>query len=87
MGPPPRSLAAEAIDCFMVRVRYKSNRIQGRGAMLCAQWQAPLGLLAQWPDRANARLTLAVDRPGAGRQGFKKEEAESLTNKSPYKEL
>jgi hypothetical protein len=55
--------------------------------MLCAQWQAPLGLLAQWPDRANARLTLAVDRPGAGRQGFKKEEAESLTNKSPYKEL
>jgi hypothetical protein len=89
MGPPPRSLAAEAIDCFMVRVPYGSNRIQGRGAMLYAQWQAPLGLLAQCPDRANARLTLDPGRlaQAQGRQGFKKEEADSLTNKSPYKEL
>src|ERR687897_3643267 len=36
MGPSPRSLAAEANDCFMVRVPCGSNRIQGRGAMLCA---------------------------------------------------
>ena len=38
MGPPPRSLAVEANDCFMVRVQHGSNRIQGRGAMLRAQW-------------------------------------------------
>jgi hypothetical protein len=62
--------------------------------MLYAQWQAPLGLLAQCLIGLNDRLTLAVDRPPPalwpsrrGRQGFKKEEADSLTNKSPYKEL
>ena len=32
MGPPPRSLAAEANGCFMVRVRHGPNRIQGCGA-------------------------------------------------------
>ena len=32
MGPPPRSLAAEAHGCFMVRVRHGPNRIQGCGA-------------------------------------------------------
>src|SRR5580693_8231135 len=32
MGPPPRSLAAEANGCFMVRVRRGPNRIQGCGA-------------------------------------------------------
>src|ERR1700722_1530334 len=32
MGPPPRSLAAEANGCFMVRVRRGPNRIQGSGA-------------------------------------------------------
>ena len=37
MGPPPRSLAAEANGCFMVGIRRRSNRIQGCGAMLRAQ--------------------------------------------------
>jgi hypothetical protein len=32
MGPPARSLAAEANGCFMVRVRHGPNRIQGCGA-------------------------------------------------------
>ena len=32
MGPPPRSLAAEANGCFMVRVQRGPNRIQGCGA-------------------------------------------------------
>src|SRR5580700_10904205 len=32
MGPPPRSLAAEANGCFMVRVGRGPNRIQGCGA-------------------------------------------------------
>jgi hypothetical protein len=36
-GPPPRSLAAEANDCFMVRIAPRSDRIQGCGAMLRAQ--------------------------------------------------
>src|SRR5215208_593702 len=43
MGPPPWSLAAEAHDCFMVRIFRGSNRIQGCGAMLSAQWRGPLG--------------------------------------------
>jgi len=46
MGPPPRSLAAEANNCFMVRLPRGANRIQGRGAILCALWQAPLGSFA-----------------------------------------
>src|SRR4029077_16107893 len=32
MGSPPRSPAAEANGCFMVRVRRGPNRIQGCGA-------------------------------------------------------
>jgi hypothetical protein len=61
--------------------------------MLCAQWQAPLGLLAQCcligptPASPSRSIDPGLLAPGAGRQGFKKEEAESLTNKSPYKEL
>ena len=46
MGPPPRSLAAEANNCFMVRLPRGANRIQVRGAILCALWQAPLGSFA-----------------------------------------
>lgn len=45
MGPPPRILAAEANDCFMVRLRQGANRIQGCGAKFRAQWRAPLGSL------------------------------------------
>ena len=46
MGPPPRSLAAEANGCFMVRPPRGANRIQGRGAILCAPRRAPLGSFA-----------------------------------------
>ena len=75
MGPSPRSLAAEANDCFMVRVPCGSNRIQGRGAMLCAQWRAPLGSFQQ---------AAAVDRLNQEKVGIG---IESLTEESPYKEL
>jgi hypothetical protein len=47
MGPPPRSLASEAYDCFMVRTSRGFNRIQGCGARNRAQWQAPLGFMLQ----------------------------------------
>src|ERR1700736_2635590 len=42
MGPPPRSFAADAHDCIMVRSLW-TYRIQGCGAILRARWQAPLG--------------------------------------------
>src|SRR5689334_587973 len=41
MGPPPRSLAAEAHGCFMVRILDGSNRLQGRGAMLAPKGGLP----------------------------------------------
>src|SRR3954452_20111650 len=40
MGPPPRSFAADAHDCIMVRPLW-TCRIQGCGAMIRARWQAP----------------------------------------------
>src|SRR3954452_4832300 len=40
MGPPPRSFAADAHDCIMVRPLW-TDRIQGCGAMIRARWQAP----------------------------------------------
>jgi hypothetical protein len=43
MGPLPRSHAAEANDCFMVRPQHGANRIQGCSAKFRAQWRAPLG--------------------------------------------
>jgi len=42
MCPPPRSPAAEANNCFMVRTRYGSNRIQGCGANATRPRRAPL---------------------------------------------
>src|SRR5580700_5138629 len=44
LGPPPRSFAADADDCIMVRSLW-TYRIQGCGAILRARWQAPLGPL------------------------------------------
>jgi Transposase IS116/IS110/IS902 family len=40
MGPPPRSFAADAHDCIMVR-SLLTYRIQGCGALIRARWQAP----------------------------------------------
>src|SRR5215210_5547035 len=41
MGPPPRSLAAEALGCFLVRITSGSNRIQDRGAMIAPDGGLP----------------------------------------------
>ncbi len=61
MGPLPRSLAAEAYDCFMVGVRIGPNRIQVCRAGKCAIWQAPLGSFAPTekttPDDSVCRYT------------------------------
>ena len=43
MGPPPRSLAAEANDCFMVWPRRGLTESQGAARSFARQWQAPLG--------------------------------------------
>jgi hypothetical protein len=64
MGPPPRNLAAEANDCFMVRTQYGHNRIQVCGAGTGAQRQVPLGsfcylsLLRHRPDSADFRAAV-----------------------------
>src|SRR5216684_876567 len=39
MGPPPRSFAADAHDCIMVR-SLRTYRIQGCGEMIRARWQS-----------------------------------------------
>ena len=41
MGPPPRSLAAEANDCFMVWSQHGANRIQGCGAIFAPMAGSP----------------------------------------------
>ena len=43
MGPPPRSLAAEANDCFMVRPRTGPTEYKVAARCLRAPWRAPLG--------------------------------------------
>ena len=40
MGPPPRSFAADAHDCIMVRSR-RTYRIQGCGAMIAPDGKLP----------------------------------------------
>ncbi len=73
MGPPPRSLAAEALGCFLVRITGGSNRIQDRGAMI-----APDGGLP-----SDCQCKNLQPREGARtRTGNLKT---SLTPKSPYK--
>ena len=47
MGPLPRSLAAEAHGCFMVRTSDGSNRIQGRGARFARTGGLPSGRFNQ----------------------------------------
>src|SRR5829696_5188844 len=73
MGPPSRSLAAEALGCFLVRITSGSNRIQDRGAMI-----APDGGLP-----SDCQCKNLQPREGARtRTGHLKT---SLTLKSPYK--
>ena len=68
MGPPPRSLAAEAHDCFMVRLPLGANRIQVCGAIFRALWRAPLGLFAFHRRHRNkhiaAKSVAATTSPG-----------------------
>src|SRR3712207_9179298 len=73
MGPPPRSLAAEALGCFLVRITGGSNRIQDRGAMI-----APDGGLPSDCQCKNLR-------PREGARTRTGDLKTSLTLQSPYK--
>src|SRR3954463_16657989 len=73
MGPPSRSLAAEALGCFLVRITGGSNRIQDRGAMI-----APDGGLPSDCQRKNLR-------PREGARTRTGDLKTSLTLQSPYK--
>src|SRR5215207_7127023 len=73
MGPPSRSLAAEALGCYLVRITGGSNRIQDRGAMIAPDGGFP----------SDCRCKNLRPRDGARtRTGDLKT---SLTRKSPYK--
>jgi len=82
MGPPPRSLAAEANDCFMVRVSCRPTEYK-----VAAQCDAPKGRLPsnlmlvdqctmQWPT-VSVRLSRPLRREISAKG--------PLTTKSPYK--
>ena len=69
MGPPPRSFAADAHDCIMVRIRtdLPHTSLWRR----CTQWRAPLGSLCRHSTGAVRRRSfqerphLAVHPPSA----------------------
>jgi hypothetical protein len=63
MGPPPRSLAAEANDCFMVRSQCGGNRIQGRGAGFRAHGRLPSVRSLSSPSGQPANRSLAKWAP------------------------
>src|SRR6516225_10473856 len=69
MDPPPRSLLAEAYDCFMVRTLPGSTEYKrGSRAIARGQWQAPLGSpRGKPPDHGQfaAVLALVKDKPSA----------------------
>jgi hypothetical protein len=85
MGPPPRSLAAEANDCFMVRTQYGYNRIQVCGAGTGAQWQVPLGSFCYLSPLCHRPAS--VDFRAAVMDCAKENAAYEmpLTSKRPYK--
>src|SRR5713226_3167557 len=83
MGPPPRSFAADAHDCIMVR-SLRTYRIQGCGAMIAPDGKLPSDHRpdynqrgrraracqgAAWKDGAcgQGRATADLDRPCARR--------------------
>ena len=82
MGPPPRSFAADAHDCIMVRFRW-TYRIQGCGAMIRARWLSRFCSSASHrrPVRDDRRRRLADDEPRS--QEHRIEIA--LTENAPYK--
>ena len=59
MGPPPRSFAADAHDCIMVRSTW-TYRIQGCGAMIRAHGKLPSD---RRPDRVK-RTVVSKRRVG-----------------------
>jgi hypothetical protein len=69
MDPPPRSLAAEAYDCFMVGTLYGFNRIQAWFArLIAANGRLPSDhRAANRPDRRQPAAVLASvkDKPSA----------------------
>src|SRR6516165_1026375 len=64
MGPPPRSFAADAHDCIMVR-SLRTYRIQGCGAMIRARWQSSPLIIGPNHDQRGRRAQ-ALSRCGLG---------------------
>jgi hypothetical protein len=89
MGPPPRSFAADAHDCIMVR-SLRTYRIQGCGAMIAPDGKLPSDHRPDHNQRSAAVLVPVKARPGnngtcgQGRARFAAL-ANSLTKKAPYK--
>src|ERR1700724_1330394 len=61
MGPPPRSLTAEANSCFMVRVPHGPNRIQGCGASIAPERGLPSDQLYQTSNNEGHRVAVTLD--------------------------
>ena len=67
MGPPPRSPAAEANDCFMVRLPRGGHRIQGCGAIFARYGGLPSDLGEQ-PGYRGSTAHPQPPRPSRGVQ-------------------
>ena len=61
MGPPPRSLTAEANSCFMVRVPHGLNRIQGCGASIAPERGLPSDQLYRTSNNEGDRVAVTLD--------------------------
>src|SRR5258707_9258291 len=60
MGPPPRSLTAEANSCFMVRVLHGPNRIQGCGASISPERGLPSDQLYRTSNNQGHRVPVTL---------------------------
>src|SRR5258708_28174183 len=61
MGPPPRSLTAEANSCFMVRVQHGDNRIEGCGASIARERGLPSDQLYRTSNNEGHRVAVTLD--------------------------
>src|SRR4029077_490260 len=61
MGPPPRSLTAEANSCFMVRIPNGPNRIQGCGASIAPERGLPSDQLYRTSNNEGHRVAVTLD--------------------------
>src|SRR5271154_1999273 len=84
MGPPPRSLAAEANGCFMVRVRHGPNRIQGCGARDAPDSGLPSDQSkhASTTGEQSDAIKLDTDIPIQGRVKSRRKNASDLTDEN-----